>query len=458
MSSVTLRAVFLALAFFLLSAAAPAAANSKYAAYVVHADSGDILFDRYSTARRYPASLTKMMTLYFLFEALENGDLTLQSKLKVSPRAAGQPPSKLGVKSGSTITVETAIQALVIKSANDVAVVVAEHFSGSEWKFAKTMTAKARFMGMRNTTFRNASGLPNSRQVTTARDMAILGRRVMHDFPQYFDYFSAKSFTYKGRTYSTHNALVRNYDGADGIKTGYTRRSGFNLVTSVERDGVKLIGVVLGGRKSWSRDRHMREILDNAFASIKKNPAKIAALHRIKPSPRLKPTLLAAMAAEDAAPTIGNNEALRQEILTMAEGMGAQPHMDNDGADLLGALIASAEDTDDYNEFERAVIASVATPEGFIGEGDLQSVDEFVWSVQIGAYADKSLAQSELEAAAVKGDLTERSRAVLPTPRADGSILYRARFRKLSEIEATLACSELKSAGVSCFVVTDADS
>ena len=446
------RCVWMLSALIIALAASPAQANSKYAAFVTHAESGDILFDRYSTARRYPASLTKMMTLYMLFDALESGELTLDSKLKVSARAAGQPPSKLGLKAGSTIDVDTAIRALVIKSANDVAVVVAEHLSGSEWQFAKVMTAKARLLGMRSTTFRNASGLPNSRQVTTARDMAVLGRRVMQDYPQYFHYFSDKSFTYNGRTYSTHNALVKTYEGADGIKTGYTRRSGFNLVTSAEKDGVRLIGVVLGGRKSWSRDRHMRDILDNAFAELAKNPARIAALHRIKPSPRLKPTLVAALEAEKTAPTIAGSEPLRNEIKTAAAGLGEPAH-----ADMLGALIASA-DIDDFNEFERARIAAVPDAEGFIGEGDLQSVNDFIWEVQIGAYSSKALAQSELEAAAAKADLLERDRAILPTARADGQTLYRARFRKLSEIEATLACAGLKEAGVNCFVVSDADS
>ena len=444
--------VFLVAVMVMSAMLAPAQANSKYAAYVVHAESGDVFFDRYSTSRRYPASLTKMMTLYLLFEKLEAGELTLQSKLKVSARAAGQPPSKLGVKSGSTIDVDTAIQALVIKSANDVAVVVAESLSGSEWRFAKDMTAKARALGMRSTTFRNASGLPNTRQVTTARDMAELGRRVMQDFPQYYHYFAAKSFSYNGRTYSTHNSLVKNYNGADGIKTGYTRRSGFNLVTSAEKDGVRLMGVVLGGRKSWSRDRHMRDILNNAFAEVAKNPARIAALHRNKPSPRLKPTLVAALAAQQA-PTIAGDETLRKEIMTAAADFtGPQ----SGGGDILGALIASA-DVEDFNEIERARIAAVPDADGFIGEGDLEAVNEFTFEVQIGAYSSKTLAQSELEAAAMKAGLTERDRAILPADRADGSTLYRARFRKFSEMEATLACSELKRAKVSCFVVSDTD-
>ncbi|GJL94390.1 MAG: D-alanyl-D-alanine carboxypeptidase [Hyphococcus sp.] len=447
-------------AFLLLTLAlsagltAPATANSKYAAYVVHADSGDVLFDRYSNARRYPASLTKMMTLYLLFDEIEAGNLTLKSKLKVSKRASGQPPSKLGVKSGSTITVETAIEALVVKSANDVAVVVAEHISGSEWRFAQKMTQKARSLGMRRTTFRNASGLPNSKQVTTARDMATLGRRVMQDFPKYYPYFSAKSFKWNGRTYSSHNSLVKTYAGADGIKTGYTRRSGFNLVTSAEKNGHRLIGVVLGGRSSRTRDTHMRSILNTGFANIKKKPAMIAALHRKKPAPRLKPTLVARMKQE--APVVAMAETLEQETMMLVTARSpenqAAPALD----DRLGALIAAA-DTDDFNEFERTKMASFDIDQGFIGQGDLQALNEFTWDVQIGAYSTKEMAQTELEEAAMIGKMTGRARAVMPINQADGAILYRARFIQLSEIEAALACQGLKEKKISCFVVSEAE-
>lgn len=449
------KSLLIVLAAALAFAASPANANSKYAAYVVHAESGDVLFDRYSTARRYPASLTKMMTLYLLFEKLEAGEYSLDTKLKVSARAAGQPPSKLGVRGGSTIDVKTAIEALVIKSANDVAVVVAENMAGSEWRFAQEMTAKARRLGMSRTTFRNASGLPNSKQITTARDMAILGRRVMQDFPQYFPYFAQKSFSYNGRTYSTHNSLVKSYDGADGIKTGYTRGSGFNLVTSATKRGESLIGVVLGGRSSYTRDRHMREILDQGFAKIRSNPALIAALHRRTPAPRLKPSLIQ-IAAKEGAPTVGGDAALQAEIAAAAAALAAPTSQALADLDNVGALIAAA--SDDFNEYERNRIALAATAEGFLGEGDRERPDEFAWGVQIGAYSTKALAQSELETAARRGGLLERDRAVLPTPRPDGRTLYRARFRALTEIEATLACASLKDEGVSCFVVSDADS
>lgn len=440
--------------FGALFLATGASANSKYAAYVVHADSGDVLFDRYSDGERYPASLTKMMTLYLLFEELEAGRLTMDSKIKVSAHAAGQPPSKLGLTSGSTITVETAIQALIVKSANDVAAAVAEEIAGSEWRFAQNMTTKARAIGMSRTTFKNASGLPNSRQVTTAKDMATLGRRVMQDFPQYFHYFSIQSFAWDGRTYRTHNSLVRTFEGADGLKTGYTRRSGFNLATSATRDGNQLIGVVLGGRSSATRDAHMREILSNAFAEIDKRPALIASLHRNTPNPRIKPTLLAELIAQNKVPTIAGNEALRTDIMTAAALMdGGQAGSAGDG---IGALIAQT-DTDDFNEFQLTRLASLSSEEGFVGQGDFDNAADYIWSIQIGAYSTKELAQRELEAAVTTAGMADRERAVLPTALKGGKTLYRARITRLTEIEAATACETLKDKKLSCFVVSDGD-
>lgn len=435
-----------------LFATTSASANSKYAAYVVHADSGDVFFDRYSTGQRYPASLTKMMTLYLLFEELEAGRMTLDGKISVSAHAAGQPPSKLGIAAGKTIDVETAINALVVKSANDVAAAVAEEIAGSEWRFAQKMTEKARELGMRSTTFRNASGLPNSKQVTTARDMATLGRRVVQDFPQYFHYFAAESFTWDGRTYRSHNGLVKTFDGADGLKTGYTRRSGFNLVTTADRNGNRLIGVVLGGRSSATRDAHMRKILNEAFAQIESKPTLVAALYRETPSPRLKPTLLAALGQAPAAPTVAGNEAMRAEIMTAAATMGAPAAPS--AADSIAALIAQA-DPDDFNEFERARLASFDAEEGLLGQGDTESLADYAWSIQIGAYSTKEMAQRELEAAVAKSGMSDRDRIVLPTPMDDGQTLYRARITKLSEIEAAAGCETLKDKKVACFVVSD---
>lgn len=242
------------------------AAQAGYAAIVVDADTGRVLHSRNADTRNFPASLTKMMTLFMTFEALEKGKLRLDQRLRVSKRAAGQPASKLGLKEGETITVEDAIRALSVKSANDVATVVAEAIGGTEVKFAQMMTKRARALGMKRTSFRNASGLPNRRQLSTARDMSILAQTLIERFPGYYGYFSEASFRYNGKKYRNHNSLLKNYDGADGIKTGYIRASGFNLVASAERDGVRLIGVVFGGKTANRRDAHMQSLLNRSWA------------------------------------------------------------------------------------------------------------------------------------------------------------------------------------------------
>ena len=428
-----------------------AAPAPQYAAIVMHADTGDVLLDKYADQKRYPASLTKMMTLYILFEELEAGTLNPDSLLTVSAQAAGQPPSKLGLVAGSTISVEDAIKALVVKSANDVAVTVAEGISGSEWKFAQTMTARAHQLGMTNTTFKNASGLPNSKQMTTARDLAILSQRLIKDFPEYFPYFNTQDFTWNGRVYRTHNALVRTYAGADGLKTGYTQRSGFNLATTASRDGQRLIGVVLGGRSVRTRDAHMAEILTTAFADIQTNPLLLAAVHRLKPSPRLKPTLVAELERRNATPTLAGNDAMRDQIRLAAAGLG--PIGDANAGDGISALITAA-DSDDFNEYERVRLSAASTTDEATGEGDIE--ERPVWSVQIGAYSTKAMAQTELETAAIAANLIDRTRVVAPMPKLDGSLLYRARFVNLTESEATAACAKIMSVNLTCFTANDA--
>ncbi len=229
-------------------AAAPA--SPAFSAIVVDANSGRTLYSVDEDGLRHPASITKVMTLYLLFEQLEKGAMTLQTRIPVSEHAAAQEPSKLGVRPGDTISVEDAIKAVVTRSANDVAVAIAEAIGHDESTFAEMMTRKAHALGMSNTLYRNASGLPNDEQLTTARDLAILGRALEERFPRYFKYFSTRQFDYAGRTIGSHNHLLGRVDGVDGIKTGYTRASGFNLLTSVHRDGRSLIAVVMGGRSA----------------------------------------------------------------------------------------------------------------------------------------------------------------------------------------------------------------
>ena len=246
------------------------------AALVIDGTTGKVLYARNATAQRYPASLTKMMTLYLLFEQVKQGKLSLDSMITASEHASVQKPTKLGLTPGESISVEVAIKALVVRSANDVAVAIGEAIGGTETAFAEMMTRKARSLGMTNTVFRNASGLPNPGQRTTARDLAVLGRHVAYDFPQYYHYFATPSFTFQGRLYQTHDNLLYRFEGVDGIKTGYTNASGFNLVSSIVREGKHLIGVVMGGRSARSRDNAMMELLASTIARSRQERTLVA--------------------------------------------------------------------------------------------------------------------------------------------------------------------------------------
>lgn len=444
----------------------------KYSALVVEAGTGAVLFEKYASDARYPASLTKMMTLYLLFEELEAGRLSLDSRLAVTTRASGQPPSKLGLAPGSTIDVDSAIKALVVNSANDVAVVVAEAIAGTEVKFASKMTEKAQSLGMKRTLFKNASGLPNPAQKTTARDIATLSRRLMRDFPQYYPYFSTVRFTWNERTYLTHNSLVRTYPGAEGLKTGYTRISGFNLATSAERDGRKLVGVVLGGRSVRSRDQHMKDILDAAFEALRHSPALVASVSPKTIEPRLKPTLVAELARQKearlaaakatagaaliaAAPTAptadaGVSDVIRSLILAAVETDGAAA----DGAATADdAYAPGSEETTD--EPETTVLAAL-DPVGAEGDADGDFSGTANWSVQIGAYSTRALADGELKAATEAARLHNRAQSVESYKDASGKDLFRARFVSLTAGEASDVCETLKSSGRACFVANEA--
>ena len=235
--------------------------SPKFASIIVDGNSGSVLQSTSPDALRHPASLTKIMTLYLLFERLESGKLKLDTEMPVSKHAAEQDPTKLNLRAGQTIRVEDAIKGLVTRSANDAAVVIAEAIAGDEDDFAQMMTRKARSLGMSKTVYRNANGLPNDEQVTTARDQATLGRAIQERFPRYYRYFATSTFNWRGQSIRNHNHLLGSVEGVDGIKTGYTRASGFNLVSSMRRGNRHLIGVVLGGRSGGSRDAIMRNLL-----------------------------------------------------------------------------------------------------------------------------------------------------------------------------------------------------
>lgn len=264
-----LLALLLVCCLYTPSSAFAKTQNPRYAALVVNADTGVILHQENADKYRYPASLTKMMTLYLAFEALEQGKIKMNQNLTVSSFAASAPRMNMGLKAKEKISVRDAILSVVVRSANDSAVVLAEKISGSESAFAKKMNVRAKELGMVHTVFRNASGLPNAEQKTTAYDMARLAIALRRDFPSYYPLFSKTSFTYKGKKYKGHNKVTSNYPGCDGLKTGFVNASGFNLVSSAKRGDTKVVAVVMGGETAASRDKRMITLLDKFLAPAK---------------------------------------------------------------------------------------------------------------------------------------------------------------------------------------------
>ena len=545
---------------------------------MVDGQTGRVLFSRNPDALRHPASLTKMMTLYLLFEQLKTGQMTLATPISVSEHAAVQAPTKLYARPGTIVPVDTAIKALVVLSANDIAVATAEAIGGTESHFAELMTAKARALGMVHTFYHNASGLPDDLQITTASDLALLARHLAYDFPEYFHYFSTPSFSYRGITHYTHDNLIGRYDGADGIKTGYTNASGFNLVSSVVRDGAHVIGVVMGGVTARRRDAEMIQLLDSTFASIGQNPTLVAhanvpwqAMASNSPSapiiagfqlagPRMTVTQPARQVASEAPahPMLprgtddvippGTNDILANPddeeaaesrpdpgfdvgVSTLsadAKGAGSPPAPGSSSpqaatprvamatlppppsplpthialaAPQPSALPPAATDTG----YTRAPTASpqpvalrpsmsagtptaefrprvrprpkprgvllasyhaqtasvVPRPRAALDErkfaGALgaatQSLHERQWAIQIGAFADSSMAKTQLASYAERSMdvLGQAAREVVPFQSAEGHTLYRARFGPFPEREAREVCQRLTERGQTCF-------
>ena len=395
---------------------------SKYAAIVIEESSGRVLFARNADKARFPASLTKIMTLYLLFEDLEAGRISMTTRLQVSRVAASRSPSKLYLKPGQTIAVKDAIYALITKSANDVATVVAEGLSKTEREFGKRMTRKARALGMSRTTFRNASGLPHSKQRTTARDMARLAIAVRRDFPQFFGFFGTKSFRWKGQRFGNHNKLLANYAGTDGIKTGYIDASGFNLVATVERAGVRLIGVVFGGRSGRTRDAHMVEILDKSFKRVK--PADIR-------------TQLA---------SAGNNAvtALPKTLPVPPPVPGALPVAPPPRRVRSGSIDVALAGESAYLD------GAPATPDVRVPGTPSQ------WSVQIGSFAKRANAHRAAAQARRAADGVLSSTPARLTMVTRGNIpLWRVRFHNLDETQARSACAALFAKGRPCMAIEE---
>ncbi len=339
----------------------------KYASIVIDLETGQVMHDRDADAERHPASLTKVMTLYIVFDAIDSGKLKLTDRIPVSKAASRAQPSKLGLKAGSTIKVEDAIRALVTKSANDVAIVLAEKLGGTEAKFATKMNAKAKELGMLNTTFRNASGLPDKKQVTTARDMAKLGEAMYMDHKNRYNYFSLTSFTWGKRKYMNHNELLRKVDGVDGIKTGFTNASGYNLMASAERNGRRVIAVMLGGTTGRSRDAHVADLIEAAFMDL--TGVQVAGADDIRARIAF---------GERAPPTQADDLALAQLRLLQDPDAALVASLDDDGS--FDADASTVEDGDEGIE---------------VAEGDSESSDD-----PIGALIEASPAASNLEVGA----------------------------------------------------------
>ncbi len=396
--------------FLLAGMSSPASA--RYASIVVDSMTGQVLHQVNADTRNYPASLTKMMTLYMVFEALEDGRLRLDQSLKVSRRAARQPPSKLGLKRNQRITVKQAILALVTKSANDVAVVLAEALGRTERKFAQQMNRKAQALGMKRTNFRNASGLPNRRQLSTARDMAKLVTALIRHYPQYYNFFSAKSFRYRGRTHTNHNTLLTNYTGTDGLKTGYTRASGYNLAASTVRDGRRLVAVVFGGRTARSRDKHITALLDRGFSK----PIPL-----VRQSPEAKPGKLVAVNAA---------EGKQKSSIRFARG--------------ASGMLPVPQSKPDEVLVVRGAGSQLAETVSIAGR----------WGVQVGAFyrvkpAEKAASQAARKLPKILGGTHMLIRKI----KGRKGLLYRAQLVGLSEKQARLACRRLKSAKIDCMVI-----
>ncbi len=290
---VTWLNILFASALFFSTTSKASAAHGPSSSILIDAESGKVLSSSNADLRRYPASLTKLMTLYITFNALESGSLKMEDQLPVSRNAANRSPSKLGLRAGEKISVRDAIMALIVKSANDCATVLAEGLGYTEENFAQTMTEIAKALGMKNTTFKNASGLPNREQKTTARDMATLAAAMYHHFPQYYKLFSTQKFVYKGHTYYTHNHLLKTFKGADGMKTGFTNAAGYNIVTSAKRDGHRVIAVTMGHNNIKARDQKVASLMNQGLQKLTRNDTKKAPIIYDDINTQALPTLIA---------------------------------------------------------------------------------------------------------------------------------------------------------------------
>ena len=438
----------------------PASARPIYESIVIDATSGSVLHQVNADTPAYPASLTKMMTLYMLFDAMKKGKVHLDTPMKVSQKASTQDPSKLDLAPGSTIAVEQAIYAIVTKSANDVAMVIAEHIGGSEDRFCQMMTQRARQIGMTRTTFKNPNGLPNKGQISTARDMAILGRRLMLDFPEQFSYFAKTEFPYRGVMVKGHNHFMEHYDGADGLKTGYTFASGFNLAASARRGNQRLITVVFGGASAKMRDDHTAELMDAGFAAMR-NPQAVQMAQSVDHFPGAPVTQVAAIQPAPAQLSAAATE-----------------QTDEDAIAALLEPVVPAGDTDDPNAAVAPPLAQTAAlvPEPSFGKQSAKATaavraanqkasampvptpsPNASWGIQLGAYSNRLLAQNQADAAVrqISDTFATVSARIVPVKlKANNKTVFRAQVVGLTRQETTKACAiAAKLAAAGCKAV-----
>lgn len=426
--------------------------NARYAAVVIDATTGEPLFSRHGEARRFPASLTKMMTLYLTFEALAEGRVSLDDEIVVSPLAAAQPPSKLGLPAGQRIRLDDAMRATAIRSANDMALAIAEHVGGSQARFASMMTDKAQRLGMSNTRYVNPHGLPDSRQVTSANDQAILSRALMRDFPQYYTYFGQHDWAYQGRGYRNTNGLLSSGMGYDGIKTGFTSASGYNLAASAVRDGRRLIVVVLGGRSSASRNGHVAELMNTGFEL----ESRRAGGERLQ----IAQAFFEARGFGANARAPGDGPVAYASLTTEADEAGAvgspgpapttiRPRVPSP-IHVAGTDVIERPAPRSPPSVTASLNGSVAAPRQRAPSAAPARAPAGNWSVQVGAFRDEGVARNWL------GEINRRFRSQFAG--AERSVQtagewYRSRFTGLTEEAARSACSTLSARRVTCAVI-----
>lgn len=381
---------------------------------ILDATSGRELASDHPDDQRHPASLTKLMTIYLTFSALDSGRLSLGDALPVSMNALNAPPTKMGLTPNGTVNVRDAIMALVTRSANDAAVVLAEALAGDEASFAQMMTQKARQLGMTSTVFRNASGLPNREQVTTARDLARLAYALLRDYPHYYPIFSVQAYPYRGRTLENHNRMLLTYEGADGLKTGYTVASGFNLVMSAMRDNRRLIGVVMGGNSAWQRDKLMAELMDSGFAT--------AEAMRLSSWTAIRKPASARYTATNFDPALGLPQSTQRLAVVPTEPQAV---------------------TIDQRTAAAVAAQGSAPPTGpSIGS----------WAIQLGSFSDAQSAQLALGRASVAlpGNTRSSAAATVEEVQMSAKTFHRARLTNLSQAQAVEGCKALEKRKIYC--------